>query len=728
MSFELNVLIAAAAVLVVFTVGLLALIARFYRKVDQGKALIINKTGNTTVVTFTGGLVLPIIHRAETMDLTVKTIEIDRRAKEGLICMDNIRADIKVSFFVRVNKTAEDVLHLAHHIGCARASDERTIEHLFAAKFSEGLKTVGKRLDFEQLYTQRDVFKDQIIEVIGKDLNGYVLEDAAIDYLEQTPLSFLDEHNILDADGIRKITDRTAQARIHTNELRNKERMELSRQDLTADEAVFRFEQQRAEAEAKKDKEIAIAQTREQNEALRIQYEEQKQTALKQQKVQEEVKLAEEARVRAVAVAEQARLREIGVEKVRVEKATDLEQVDRDREVSLRSIDKEKVLEVEKKAIADVIRGRISVEKTVAEEEENIKDLRANAEAKRLKEVAIITAEARAQEGLIKDIKKAEAEEAVAKANARKQLTLAEASLEASDKEARAKIRLAEGVQAEEAATGLAMVRVREAEAGALEKKGLAEVKVREAAVVIAEREGLVEAEIVKEKLLAEAAGEEQRGLAQARVREAEAGAIEKKGLAEATAVRERLLAEVAAKEAQAVVVEKNLLAEATGLREKADAMKQFDSETRAHEEFRLRLEKELEYSLEALKAQVAMAEKQAQVLSGAFEKASINIVGGDGDFFQRFIKAVSVGQSIDGMVGNSATVRNLLGERLNGNGDLIGDIKEMVAGTSAESLKNVTVSAVLGKLLVDADDTTRGKLQKLIDKARELGLHELKS
>ena len=72
------------------------------------------------VVAFTGAVVYPIINRAEVMDLSVKTIDIDRRGKEGLICNDNIRADINLTFFVRVNKTVEDVLKVAQSIGCAR--------------------------------------------------------------------------------------------------------------------------------------------------------------------------------------------------------------------------------------------------------------------------------------------------------------------------------------------------------------------------------------------------------------------------------------------------------------------------------------------------------------------------------------------------------------------------------------------------------------------------------
>ncbi|MEZ4464410.1 MAG: hypothetical protein R3F43_07810 [bacterium] len=442
---SIQILLGGVAVVLVVLVGLMIIIAKFYRKVDQGRALIINKMKTEPEVTFTGGVVYPIIHRAEVMDISVKTIELERSGHEGLICKDNIRADIKVTFFVRVNKTTEDVLKVAQSIGCVRASDQRTLEELFAAKFAEALKTVGKRLEFEQLYTQRDDFKDQIIEVIGQDLNGYVLEDAAIDFLEQTPMEKLDPKNILDAQGIRKITELTTGQNIQTNELKQKERMEIGRQNLSANEAVFRFEQSEAEARAKKEKEITIAQERERNEALRVKHEEEKRTALTLQKAQEEVQIGDQNKARAVEVAEKAREREVAVEQVRVQKAREIEDIGRERDVELRRIEKEKALEVERKEIADVVRGRVAVEKTVAEEEERIKDLRAHAEAERHKKVAIIGAEGEAQQNLVKGIKAAEAEEEVAKHAARKRLTEAEAALEAADKEARAKIRLAEG-------------------------------------------------------------------------------------------------------------------------------------------------------------------------------------------------------------------------------------------------------------------------------------------
>ena len=662
------------AVVAIIMLGFGYLVFHGYRKVDQGNALIINKVRGEPEVTFTGGLVYPILHRAEVMDISVKTIEIDRRGKDGLICSDNIRADIKVTFFVRVNKTVDDVLKVAQAIGCSRASQQDTLEELFQAKFSEALKTVGKRLDFEALYKERDHFKDAIIEVIGKDLNGYALEDAAIDFLEQTPLESMDPNNILDAQGIRKITELTTQQNVMTNDLRQTERKAIKKQNVEAEEAVLALERQQADAVAKQQREIQTVKAREEAETKRVQAEEFKKAELARIKAKEEVEINEENRQRQVQVAQKNRERVIAVETERVEKDRQIEVIAREREVALNTIAKEKEVEVEKKEIADVIRARIAVDKTVAEEEERIKDLRVVAEAKRSKEALIIGAEAEAQESLVKTIKSAEAQSEVAKFKAKETLTLAEADLEASDKHAKAKIRLAEGVQAEEAAQGLAKVRVKEADAVAIEKTGLAEAKV-----------------------------------------------TEQQGMAQATVLREKGLAE-------AVAVEKRLQAEAMGLAQKADAMKALDGVGREHEEFRIKLEKEKEVEIRSIEARTEIARNQAEILKEAFGHAKINIVGGDGQFFDRFIKAVSVGQSIDGALDHSATLDSLFKDYTSGKTSFPQDLKDVLSrpALDAGTLQSLSISALLGKLMVGADDPIRQKIQTLIDQARELGIDEL--
>ncbi len=677
--------------LMLFGIGMV--LARFYRQVAQGQVLIVNTMKADPTVSFTGAVVIPIINRAEIMDISLKSIEIDRRGKQGLICADNIRADIKVSFFVRVNKTVEDVLKVAGSVGCVRASDLRTLQELFEAKFSEGLKTVGKRLNFEDLYKEREVFKDQIISVIGKDLNGYMLEDVAIDYLEQTPLEMLDKENILDAQGIRKITELTTIQNVLTNEFRQDERKKITKQNVESDEAVFALERQRAEASAKQKREIETILARENAETQRVQQEEHLKAELARVRAEEELQINEQNKTRQVQVAEKNRERVVGIETERVAKDRALEAISREREVELQRIGKEKALETERKAIADVVSTRIAVEKKVAVEEENIKQLRLVAEAQRKKEAAIIDAEARAGEQVVERVKAAEAAEQVAKHEANQRLIAAEASLESADKEARAKIRLAEGLQAESAAEGLAEARVLEARALAEEKQGLAQVRVREADALVTEKRGQADASVLRQRLLAEAEGDQQKGLAHAKVLEAEAEATQKKGIADAEAMRARV-------QAEALGVQEKLLAEAKGLAEKAKSMAQLQGATKDHEEFRMRLDKERAVEMEALHVRKDVALSSAQVLSTALTNAKINIVGGDGQFFDQFVKATSLSHSVEQAATGTETMQTLLKPYLSGERQLPEDLKAILSRPGiTQDAQNLAAAAALTKL-----------------------------
>ncbi|MEU0752699.1 flotillin family protein [Streptomyces albogriseolus] len=658
------VLVGAALLLVL--IGLL-LVTKLFRKVEQGKALIVSKLRKVDV-TFTGSVVLPVLHKAEVMDISVKTIEITRAGKEGLICRDNIRADIRITFFVKVSKTVEDVIKVAQAVGTARASDRDTLQELFHAKFSEALKTVGKQLDFTDLYTKREELRYRIIEVIGVDLNGYHLEDAAIDYLEQTPLTQLDPGNVLDAQGIRKITELTAVEHVRTNEAQRNEEKEITRQDVDAREAILELQRRQADAEIKQRREIETVRAREEAETARVVEEERLRAQSAFLRTEEQLGVQRENQAREVAVAAKNRERVIAVESERIEKDRLLEVIARERETSLTRIAADKEVEAEKREIAEVVRERVAVDRTVAEQEESIKKLRAVEEAERRRQAVIIAAEAEAQEKLVKDIKAAEAAEQAAAHRAAEELTLAEARLKTADLDAKAKLRLAEGVQAESAAEGLASVQVRDKEAEVIEKAGRAEA-----------------------------------GATEARLR-AEAEGARAKAVAEAEAISGRLRAEAA------------------GLTEKAAAMAALDEASRGHEEYRLRLEAEKDVRLAGLDVQRQVAEAQATVLATGLENADIHIVGGDSVFFDRLVSSISLGKGVDGFMKHSETAQALAGPWLDGSASFTDDLSRMLGSVSTSDVRNLTVSALLTKLMRQGGENT-GQVKQLLDKAGELGL-----
>ena len=636
----------AVGIAVLALIATLIMFKKCYIVVGPDKAIIKSGISGLDVYTAEGTFVVPLFHRYEFMDLTLKSFEISRQGSEGLICRDNIRADIKVAFFIRVDSSKDEMKVVAQSIGAKRCSEMETMRELFDAKFSEALKTVGKQFEFVDLYDQRDKFKDEILKVIGTDLNGYRLDDAAIDYLEQTPLELLSPTNILDAEGIKKITELTATEKVKENQFTRDKEKTLKKQDVEAEETILALERQRVEAVEKQKREIAEITAREDASAAKVQQEQKLESERARIITEEEVGVAEENKNRQILVAMRNKEKTDAVELERVNRDRDLEMTERLRVVGVAEVEKEKAIETEKRNIQEVIRERVAVERAVVEEQERIKDTEEFAKADRLKQVQVTGAEMKAEEELIRLTKQAQAEKDSSELMADKLRIDSEARRDAAEKDTAAAKMLAEADAASTAAPGLAEATVIEAKATAIEKQGLAEANV----------------ELEKYR------------------------------------------------------------AEAIGITEKADAMKQLDSVGKEHEEFKLNLDKEKQVEIAAIDAQRGIAESQAGVVGDALKSARIDIVGGDGEFFEQITSAVKGGKAIDRFVYNSKVATDIKDTFFDGNAEyfrdqLSGLMKQFNLDT--DGVKDLSIAALIAKLMGMAKtDDVRTQLTSLLSMA----------
>ncbi|MDY3382698.1 SPFH domain-containing protein [Riemerella anatipestifer] len=660
----------SVAVIAIAALGLIFWILSMYKKTVQGVVLLRTGYGGAKVF-FNAGVVIPIIHRLEQMDISVKKLEISREGKDGLICKDNMRADIQVAFFVRVNKSVDDIINVGQTIGCQRASDISTLRELFEAKFSEALKTVGKKFDFIELYEARSEFRQEILNIIGTDLNGYVLDDCAIDYLEQTKLEYLNKDNILDSEGIKKITELTASQNIKANLVRREEEKTIKKQDVEAREAILELEKQLAEKEETQKREVENIKARENAEILKVAEEERLKYESVRIATEEALQIAEENKQRQVVIAAKNKERADLVETERVQKDKMLETTERERIVALADIEKDKAVELEKKNIQDVIRERLAKEKTVVEEQQNIYDVEALKSAERDKQVQLIIAAREAEERLIAETKAAEARKLAAEKDAQKYVIEAQAKRDAAEKEAEARKIIADALAKEEATIGLSEAQVMHAKAEASERQGIVDANIIEKKAQAKKIEGLAEADVIKEKALAEAAG----------------------------------------------------------ITEKAEAMKKLNDAGKEHEEFRLKLAKEKEVELAEINIQKEIAQAQAQVLGEAFKTAKIDIVGGDHSFFDNVVRQISAGKGIDKLIQHSENAQILKESLLDSDSEnnLIGKVMQMVEKykISSEDIKNLSIASLIFKLKGVAEPQEQGLLARALDVAKHLGIQD---
>lgn len=685
----------AIGVIVFLIITFFVVLSMFYKKIPQGKAIVRTGVGGSKVAFNKGMYVIPVFHKMEIMDISVKKIEIARMENDGLICKDNIRADIKVAFFVRVNKSVEDVINVAQNLGCDRASDPDTLKSIFESKFSEALKTVGKKFDFIELYEARREFRDEILNIIGTDLNGYILDDCAIDYLEQTELRFLSPNNILDSEGIKKITELTAQQNMNANLIRREEEKVIKKQNVEAREAILELERQLAEKEEKQKREIDNIKAREEAEITKVREEERLKSQTVRIATEEQLAIQEENKQRQIIIAEKSKQRTDAVETERVEKDRALEQTERERIVTLAQIDKERSIETEKKSIQNVIKERVQLEKGVVEEQQNVRDVEVYREVERKKQAGVIAASQEAEERLIATVKAAEAARIAAEQEKEKKVIDADAQKMIAERKAQELLIDAEAKK--EAA-------VKESEA----RKIIAEAQAKEEAAI-----GLSEAEV----MIAKAEAQEIQGEKEASVIEKKAEAMRKEGLAEAEVVREKALAE------------------AKGIEEKAEAMKKLDGVGKEHEEFKLQLQKEKEVELAHINIQKDIASAQADVLSEALKTAKIDIVGGETMFFENIVKQVSNAKGFDQLINQSKHATDIKNSLIgpDGQGDLAEKVRNLADkyGISSNDIKNLTVSAALIKLQqaasANGNETDTGFINSLFGIANTLGISNKK-
>lgn len=315
----MTVIIAAALVVIVMAVLRMRL-----RSPRSGHALILSSMSREPQVCFTRVFVWPIIMKAEEISTTIQTVQVGRSGDNGYYCRDNIKVEATMTFSIRVNPDKRDILKVVQNVGAARATCVETLTALFGARFSEAAATAFKQQDFEELMGDRERLRHHIIDIIGADLDGFILDDMSIDHIAQTPLERLDPNNILEAQGIRKITEIVERERVYRLEIK-----------VDAEKRAAQLQLEAEELRLKREREQAALIQRYEQEASHARIEAEREMALAQAKADEAVELA---RVELERAQDRAR--------VEAERDQDLALIDAAREEELARIEAERQQEV----------------------------------------------------------------------------------------------------------------------------------------------------------------------------------------------------------------------------------------------------------------------------------------------------------------------------------------------------------------------------------------------
>ena len=140
------------------------------------------------------------------------------------------------------------------------------------------------------------------------------------------------------------------------------------------------------------------------------------------------------------------------------------------------------------------------------------------------------------------------------------------------------------------------------------------------------------------------------------------------------------------------------------------------------------KLDKAKTVELAQIDVQRQIAEQQAIVIGEALKHSKIDIVGGEVEFFDRITRAITTGKVVDRTIGNSAVLGDVKDTFFNGDPEYFkAQAKTWIEdfGVETEDLKNLSVSALLGKLVGSATGEKRQRLIGMLGAADRFGLSD---
>src|SRR5215210_8051932 len=323
-------------------------ITRLYRKASANMAFVRTGMGGARVIRDGGTLVVPVVHQVIPVSLETMRLNVERRGPHALITKDNLRVDLSAEFYIKVLANADDILQAARSLG-GRNVQPDAVSELVQEKLVSALRTVAATKDLVELHAKRDEFASAVQEIVIHDLshNGLTLESVTISSLDQTDPTQLQERNVFDAQGLRKIAEITQRARVERNIIEREAERQVVERNVMTSKKVLELQRDQAEFEAEQKMKVAnvrAARDREQQEFKLAQDE-----AISRRDI-EKMKNIETAEVERTLAVEQAQVAKQvaliatlrGQETAQIQKKQAIEVAERSREVAVAEKERER--------------------------------------------------------------------------------------------------------------------------------------------------------------------------------------------------------------------------------------------------------------------------------------------------------------------------------------------------------------------------------------------------
>src|SRR3954470_18274746 len=427
-------IICGSGVFVLIIVGFISAVTRLYRKASANMAFVRTGWGGAKPILDGGTFVVPVVHQVIPVSLETMRLNVERRGPHALITKDNLRVDLSAEFYIKVQANSDDIVQAARSLG-ARNVQADAVSELVQEKLVSALRTVAATKDLVELHAKRDEFASAVQEIVIHDLahNGLTLESDTISSLDQTDPTQLQERNVFDAQGLRKIAEITQRARVERNLIEREAEKQVVEKNVSTAKSVLEMQRDQAEFEADQKMKVANVRAAREREVAEFKIAQDEAVSRRDIEKMREIETAEVQRTLAVEQAQVAKKVAL-VTKIREQETAEIlkkqavEVAERSKEVAVAEKERER---------ADAQAGVLTAEADRERAKQQIVTVQVTSEAEREAQKKLIAAQNEVRQKQIRDeteadvlayttIKQAEAQKVAAEAQYEAKLKLAE--------------------------------------------------------------------------------------------------------------------------------------------------------------------------------------------------------------------------------------------------------------------------------------------------------------
>ncbi|NER78094.1 MAG: flotillin family protein [Leptolyngbya sp. SIO1D8] len=368
-----------------------------------------------------GCVVLPGFHELTRVPLRELSIDVERTGKLAVRTQDYLRADMRVTFYVCINASQEDVLTAAARLSRDGKITPEDIKNALEKRADDGIRAAAKSKNLAEIDSDKLGFAQEVLNLVEPDLKkvGLTLNNIAISEIEESDT--YDTNNFFDAQGVRLRTETIQRSIQQKREVELATRVAIEQKELDAEKRslqiakdqedaqltqTLEIESLKAEREReiqeKRDQEAATAQRTKILQEKSVEEEEiQRQLSVRQKQIDADIELEE--RQKALKVAQARQREEADVAEVNRQKAVDSAQYLALVEVADAEKESKVAQEEAAIAIAERERKRFQAEAERAQAQAGVQTATAVEQAEREQRLSVIAAEREAQERRIAD-------------------------------------------------------------------------------------------------------------------------------------------------------------------------------------------------------------------------------------------------------------------------------------------------------------------------------------